>query len=415
MDEPKVNILLVDDHPENLLALEASLEDLGQNLVTARSGKEALKWLLKDEFAVILLDVHMPGMDGFETASLIRQRQKTRHTPIIFITGVSSSETHVFRGYSLGAVDYLFKPIVAEIVRAKVEVFVDLFLKTEEVKRQTELRHEIIRERERERERERKRQAAYHRKLARTKLRLEKEKSEALAQKAAELERSNAELEQFAYVASHDLQEPLRMVASYVQLLAKKYEGNLDEKADKYIGYAVEGVKRMQRLINDLLAYSRVGTRGKPCEPLDTSAVVDEVVAALELALRESGGEVTRDGLPTVMADETQFFQLFQNLIGNALKFHGPDAPRVYVGAERNGSEWTFSVSDNGIGIDARYAERIFMVFKRLHERGAYPGNGIGLAIAKKIVERHEGRIWVESRPGKGATFRFTVPVSGES
>ncbi len=397
MDEPKVNILLVDDHPENLLALEASLEDLGQNLVTAGSGKEALKWLLKDEFAVILLDVHMPGMDGFETAALIRQRQKTRHTPIIFITGVSSSETHVFRGYSLGAVDYLFKPIVAEIVRAKVEVFVDLFLKTEEVKRQTELRHEIMRERERERERQRERQreAAYHKKLARTKLRLEKEKSEALAQKAAELERSNAELEQFAYVASHDLQEPLRMVASYTELLAKKYQGKLDEKADKYINYAVDGSKRMQRLINDLLAYSRVGTQAKPVESVDTSAVVDKVLAALELALRESGGEVTRDGLPTVMADETQFFQLFQNLIGNALKFHGPDAPRVHVGAERNGSEWTFSVSDNGIGIEARHAERIFMVFQRLHGRGKYPGTGIGLAIAKKIVERHEGRIWM--------------------
>ena len=232
-----------------------------------------------------------------------------------------------------------------------------------------------------------------------------------LTVQAAELAHSNTELEQFAYIASHDLQEPLRMVASYVQLLARRYKGKLEAEADEFIGFAVDGAKRMQELINALLVYSRIGTKGKEFGPIDCETVLQIALKNLQIAIEDSQAMVTHDALPTIRGDTTQLGQLFQNLIGNAIKFRGDKRPAVHVSAERNGKEWGFSFRDDGIGIDSQYAERIFVIFQRLHSKEEYPGTGIGLALCRKIVERHGGRIWVESEPGKGSTFRFSMPA----
>jgi chemotaxis family two-component system sensor kinase Cph1 len=238
---------------------------------------------------------------------------------------------------------------------------------------------------------------------------------EALAQRAADLARSNRDLEQFAYVASHDLQEPLRMVGSYTQLLSQRYQGKLDAEADEYLGYAHDGVVRMRELIDDLLAFARVGTRAEPFVRLHTEDVVDDALDNLSAAIEGQHATVTRGELPDVVGDAGQLRQLFQNLVANALKFRGPASPKVAVEAVRNGGEWTFSVRDNGIGIPPEFQDKIFGMFQRLHGRGEYPGTGIGLAICKRVVERHGGRIWVESTgvAGEGTRFCFTLPVEG--
>jgi PAS domain S-box-containing protein len=228
----------------------------------------------------------------------------------------------------------------------------------------------------------------------------------------SELERSNAELQEFAYVASHDLQEPLRMVASYTQLLARRYQGRLDADADEFIGYAVDGARRMQQQIQDLLAYARVGRQDLRLQPTDTQAVVDLVVRDLGELLTTSGARVSYAGLPTVLADDGQLAQVFQNLIGNAVKFRGDAAPEVHVAAEPHDGEWRFAIRDNGIGIAPEYVDQIFGLFRRLHSQAEYPGTGIGLAVCKRVVERHGGRIWVESELGVGTTFYFTLPAA---
>jgi signal transduction histidine kinase len=238
------------------------------------------------------------------------------------------------------------------------------------------------------------------------------ERTAELVERAQDLARSNSELQQFVYVASHDLQEPLRMVASFTQLLAKRYESKLDGDAREFIGYAVDGAKRMQTLISDLLAYSRVGTQGKPFESTRCDAVLDRVLKSLQLAIEDAGAVIARDPLPAVLGDPVQLTQLFQNLLTNAIKFHGKKPPRVQISVERDGASWKISVRDNGIGISSEHADRIFVIFQRLHTKAEYPGTGIGLAICKKIVERHGGRIWAEPSPGGGSTFCFTIPVA---
>lgn len=229
-----------------------------------------------------------------------------------------------------------------------------------------------------------------------------------------ELERSNRELQQFAYVASHDLQEPLRMISSYMTLLKRRYEGQLGGDADDFINFAVDGAKRMKQLINDLLQYSRVGTHKKPFTFIDLNDILNQVLLNLQVCLQENDARVTHDPLPQIMADDIQLTQLFQNLISNALKFRKKEPPNIHIGSSRKNGLWQFSVKDNGIGIEAEFASRIFIIFQRLHRMADYPGTGIGLAICKKIVERHGGEIWVESVPGEGSTFHFTIPVNHE-
>jgi len=233
---------------------------------------------------------------------------------------------------------------------------------------------------------------------------------ERLAGKSRELARSNADLRLFAQVASHDLKEPLRMVASYTQLLAKRYRGKLDADADQFIAFAADGALRMQALIDDLLVYARVDADPAPFKPAECGELVDAAVANLKVLLEEQGARVARGPLPSVSGNASQLIELFQNLVANAVKFHGDRPPRVRVSARRGEGAWEFSVEDNGIGIEPKHFERIFAMFQRLHPRGTYPGTGVGLAVCKKIVERHGGRIWVESTPGEGSIFRFTIP-----
>ena len=237
---------------------------------------------------------------------------------------------------------------------------------------------------------------------------------ELVAQRTEELARSNKDLEQFAYVASHDLQEPLRAVSGFVTLLRQRYQGKLDERADGYIANSVDGAARMQSLISDLLTYSRVGTRGGTLAPIATQDSLDNALRNLGAGIHDAGAVLTSDPMPIVPADALQLTQLFQNLIGNAIKFRGERRPEIHVGARREQGHWLFWVRDNGIGIAPEYAERIFLIFQRLHTRKKYDGTGIGLAICKKIVERHGGRIWIESQPNQGATFYFTISDQGE-
>jgi two-component system sensor histidine kinase/response regulator len=405
-DRPPARILLVDDEQDNLLALEAVLESLGQEIVKANSGRQALRRLLVEDFAAIVLDVKMPEMDGFETAALIRQRDRSRHTPIIFLTGLKSEEM-LFKGYCLGAVDYLFKPVVPEVLRAKVGAFIELGQKSALLERHAQL----LESKNIALESLSQAVSAANGELRRLNGRLEQEIA-TVERQARELARSNEELERFAYIASHDLQEPLRTVQSYTQLLARRYENKLDASAQEFIGFITEGVSRMQSLIVDLLSFSRLNSQGRKPEPLAGDSVLEEALSGLQVFIGENGAEITSDPLPTVVADRSQLRQVFQNLVSNAIKFRRDEPPRIHVGARRDGPDWVFTVRDNGIGIEPRHFERIFVVFQRLHSRDRYPGTGIGLALCKRIVENHGGRIWVESQPGHGSTFCFTLPAA---
>jgi two-component system, sensor histidine kinase and response regulator len=369
-------ILIVDDMPANLGVLTSHLERQGYTAVVAQGGEEGVE---RAEFVrpdLILLDVMMPGVDGFEACRRLKANPVTREIPVIFMTALTDT-TDKLTGFAAGAVDYVTKPLNGAEVLARIKTHLALYSLRRRLAEQNEQLQQEIAARE---------------------------------EIQAALTRSNAELEQLAYVASHDMQEPLRMVASYLQLVAQRYKGQLDADADEFIGYAVDGAKRMQALINDLLAYSRLGTRARPFESTDCNKVLETVLVNLGVAISESGAQITHDPMPTVMGDSSQLVQLFQNLIGNAIKFRSAEPMRVHIGVEAADAMWQFSVTDNGIGIAPEYHERIFVMFQRLHGRTEYPGTGIGLAICKKIVERHGGTVWVESQAGHGSTFKFTIP-----
>jgi signal transduction histidine kinase len=382
--DDRVNILLVDDQPANLVALEAMLQGLGQNLIKAESGREALKWLLTNDFAVILLDVKMPEMDGFETAALIRQRDRSRHTPILFLTAADNTQTQAVRGYAVGAVDYLVKPVVPEFVRSKVAVFVELAKKTELLRRQAQLLAESE-------------QAAL-------------ELAEARAELVRDLEHKNRELESFSYAVSHDLRAPLRRIDNFSRAVLESQGDRLDDAGRKFLTRVREASQHMSQLIDDVLYLSRV-TRAELRE--QEVSLSDLVTLALN-QLQEGDPErvVERKIRPgVIVTGDGQLLRIaMENLLGNAWKFTNKQTnSRIEFGVTQVSGEPTYFIRDNGVGFDMTYAPRLFGPFQRLHAMDEFPGNGIGLATVQRIIHRHGGRVWAEGLVGQGATFHFTL------
>ncbi len=382
--EQTVNILLVDDQPEGLLALEALLQGRERNIVKTRSGREALRQLLKADFALILLDVQMPDMDGFQTAELIRQRDSSKNTPIIFLTAGHKSEANIFRGYAVGAVDYVLKPIVPEILRSKVSVFVDLARQTELVRRQADQ----LRQSEQEA------------------LQL----AQARANLLAELEVANRELEAFVYSVSHDLRAPLRRINGFAGILLEDFSTQLDPVAKGYLERVSQAGRHMCQLLDDLLNLSRVTRKELSRRRTDLDSLVKEVRDSLqpEIEGREIEWQIGR--LPTVECDPGLIKQVFANLLLNAIKYTRP-RQRATIQVDQmicDGQPAVF-VRDNGVGFDMKYVDKLFGVFQRLHRQEDFEGTGVGLATVQRIIHKHGGRVWAEAEPYKGATFYFTL------
>jgi two-component system sensor histidine kinase/response regulator len=376
-------VLIVDDTPANVRVLAEYLDGHGFTVTVAQDGEEGLERARFGRPDLILLDAMMPGWDGFETCRRLKAEAATSTIPVIFMTALSDIGDKV-RAYEAGGVDYITKPFHAEEVLARINTHLSLRNMQRQLQEQNEALQREVQERQRA--------------------------EQVLAERSRELARSNAELERMAYIASHDLQEPLRMVASYVQLLERRYVGKLDADAHEFIGFAVDGAKRMQALIDDLLTISRVDTKARPMQPVELGKALASALQSLRIAVEESQAVVQADALPVVRGDVAQLTQVFQNLLSNAIKFcQAP--PRIKVAARRDGALWRIEVADNGIGVPPEYRDRIFGMFQRLHGRREYAGTGIGLAICQKIVERHGGAIWVEDGPAGGSLFVFTVPA----
>jgi len=368
-----LRVLLVEDNPSDvelvLLTLRKDGFEVSSDVV--QTAEEFAARIQRANYDLILADYNLPQWRGMEALDILCR--ENLDVPLIVVTGYLGEEKAV-ECIKQGATDCVLKDHLARLP------------------------------------------PSVRRALQEKRLRDQRRQSEkALATKVTELARSNAELEQFAYVASHDLQEPLRMIANYTQLLAERYRGKLDEQADKYIGYAVDGAVRMQALIQDLLKFSRAGKAEIELRTTECRAVVEQAVKNLQASVEESGAVVNWNGLPAVMADPSQLTQVFQNLIANAIKFHGAEKPVIQIDAEKKDHEWVLTVSDNGIGIPVESRQDIFVIFRRLHTRTEYAGNGIGLAICKKIIERHGGKIWIEAQTKPGCRFRFTLPTEPPS
>jgi len=365
----RLRLLMVEDNPADVELMLITLRKDGFEVFgdVAQSPEEFSSRIQAASYDLILADYNLPQWKGTEALEILCR--ENLDVPLIVVTGYLGEEKAVDY-IKQGATDCVLKDHLA---RLPVSV----------------------------------RRALEEKQLRDQRRRSEEE----LAQKVAELARSNAELEQFAYVASHDLQEPLRMIATYTQLLAERYRDKLDEQANKYIAYSVDGAVRMQALIQDLLKFSRVGKAAIEPRTTDCRMIVEQALKNLQAAVEESGAVVKWHGLPTVMADLSQLTQVFQNLIANAIKFHGSEAPVIQIAAEKKDNEWVLTVSDNGIGIPAENWQDIFVIFRRLHTRTEYEGNGIGLSICKKIIERHGGKIWIEAQAQPGSCFKFSLPA----
>ncbi|MEE8413317.1 MAG: ATP-binding protein, partial [Dehalococcoidales bacterium] len=346
---------------------EALLIPLGYEVNTARNGMEALEKVNETPPDIILLDIIMPKMDGFEVARRLKEDEETKIIPIVMVTALHGVEDRV-KALEAGANDFLTKPVDKTELKARVSSLLQV--------------------------------KAYY---------------DYMLNYQEELSRSNEELEQFAYVTSHDLREPLRMMTSFAQALDKRYKDKLDQTADEYIQFIVDGANRMQTLIDDILTYSRVTTRTSPFEPVEMEKILRDTQVNLKVAAEEAKAKITHDPLPVIGADYSQMGQVMQNLIGNAIKFIEGESPAIHISARQEGEKWIFSVKDNGIGIDPELFDRMFDLFKRLHPQDKYPGTGVGLAVTKKIVQRHGGQIWVESQPGEGSTFYFSIPIEPKS
>lgn len=410
-----VKILVVDDREDNLLSIETIFENSGYTICTANSGRAALRTLLKhDDFTLILMDVQMPDLSGFETATLIYERDRLKHIPIIFITANDHGEENIFKGYQMGGVDYIYKPVNPDLLKAKVSVFVDLYRKN----------HQLI---------------AQEQKMAAANQRLEQEiaeriKSEEkinqlnrqLMKNIAWLKASNEELERFAYVASHDLQEPLRKIILFSDQLSVKYGTLLNDEGKGFIDRIMKATERMRLLIKNILNFSKSISDSESFEDTDLNILLDGILSDLEVSIQQKKAVINISKLPALRVVPGQFRQLFQNLLINALKFSREDAvPQIYIYAEKTqGMQldgiipgkyddyfYNIYVKDNGIGFEQKYATEIFTLFKRLNSYDKFEGTGIGLSICKKIVEHHKGFISALSEPGHGTTFIISLPV----
>ena len=405
----KEKILLVDDREDNILSLEAILEPDGYELVKAQSGHQALKILLKEfDFALILMDVKMPGLNGFETAALIYDREKLRHIPVIFITATNSGDENIYKGYKAGAVDFIHKPLNPDLLRAKVEVFVELYRKNNRLRVQERklvainksLQNEI------------KEKNASEEKV--------KELNSMLMNNITKLEATNKDLDNFAFMASHDMQEPLRKIRMFANFLSEGYIHLLDEQGKTFISRILVSTERMQQLINDLLSFSKVSKAEDSFVITDLTELVKEVSVELRDNLEERKGQLIIDTLPSIPVNPNLIRSLFYNLIHNSIKYSKKEVPpiiKVYEQQKQledkiNGAEsYRIVIEDNGIGFEQKYAEQIFDIFKRLHIRSEFEGTGIGLELCKKIVEKHHGSISAEGKPAEGSQFIVSFPV----
>jgi len=409
-----VKILVVDDREDNLFSIETILDKDGYTLVKANSGRAALKILLhQHDFALILMDVQMPGMNGLETATLISEREKLKHIPIIFITAFSYEEGNIFQGYQRGGVDYIYKPINPELLRVKVSVFVELYRRNHEL---------LIQEKNLLLANQKLEEEIEERKMTEEKIRL---LNLQLIENNATLQSANQELDRFAYVASHDLQEPLRKIQIFSDKLTIQLGSGIENDVKVYLEKIGKASKRMQQLVNDLLTFSRQTNDDLDFEQTDLNELLSDVLFDLEMDIQKKKAKITAEHLPVIAVIPSQIRQLFQNLISNSIKFSRPDrVPEISIKTEiikgsainnidsrlNENTFYRIYITDNGIGFDTKYLVDIFVIFKRLHTYHEFEGTGIGLSICKKIIEKHKGFITAESEPDKGSTFIITLP-----